>query len=762
MRRPPRRVPVTEAMLANAFKDPQARVLLGRARIARLQQDSLLLSYDATTYQRLSVGIGVKAFSRNRLLLRHENATHVQWQRGSGAWVELKGRRTALPMSEEGEKDADAGMGDMGALPYFPGKEELWVGGGGLVKAQVDERQIVHPVAEGAEAYYRYETGDSVIMTLPDGHRITLRELRISAREPKWNVTVGSFWFDEETAHLVRAVYRLSAPMDIWAVAKSEDPHAMDDVPAFVKPMITPMRAELSAVTVEYGLYNQRFWLPRTETLDAAAMVSFMRVPVTMEQRYAYASVNGLDSLPKVPGPANPRLKVLRDSMRAAETPMPVRDSIMKIARKEAHQHDEQVKAEQCATTGMYTMSHSEYNGAVQVAFRTPCDSTKLATAKELPGSIYDANEQLFGTAERDDLIKSLGFGLQAGWAPQPPAFAYGLAFTRYNRVEGLSSGASLESVLGDGYTATLGARAGLGDRQFNGDFTLSRSNGRATIRGTVYRRLDVATDFGTPLSFGSSMASLLYGRDEGAYFRTWGVEFAGHHRQWGDLDWRLFAERQWTADVNSRWTLLGGGGDSRFIGNPPAQRAAEYGGSLRVQSSVGLDPNGWRLLSDVRAEGAGGLLVSPGLAGFGTMAQLAATADIGLPIFSHPSFQGSFVASPDAGISHGALFGQIARLAGGDASIYPNYGGRFSFSQAECREIADACAAPLGHLRPIFPTPGGGMTVERVGELLDFYGSDVILLIGGGLFQYGPDLAENCRAFRRAAGARGQGEYRI
>ncbi len=150
------------------------------------------------------------------------------------------------------------------------------------------------------------------------------------------------------------------------------------------------------------------------------------------------------------------------------------------------------------------------------------------------------------------------------------------------------------------------------------------------------------------------------------------------------------------------------------------------------------------------KVAGAGALLVAPGLAGLAAMAQLAADDAVALPILSHPAFQGSFVVTPDSGISHAALFGQIARLAGADASIYPHAGGRFSFSQEDCRAIAEACAAPLEPIKPIFPTPGGGMRLERVAELRAFYGDDVILLIGGGLHQHGPDLVESCRAFRR------------
>ena len=150
------------------------------------------------------------------------------------------------------------------------------------------------------------------------------------------------------------------------------------------------------------------------------------------------------------------------------------------------------------------------------------------------------------------------------------------------------------------------------------------------------------------------------------------------------------------------------------------------------------------------KAAGAGGLLMTPGLVGFGAMARLAADDRISLPILSHPAFAGSFVTAPNSGISHRALYGQISRLAGADGTIYPNYGGRFAYSREDCRAIAEATAQPLGGVKDCFPVPGGGMQVDRVPELLGFYGNDVILLVGGGLFQAGPDLVKNCRVFRR------------
>jgi ribulose-bisphosphate carboxylase large chain len=145
---------------------------------------------------------------------------------------------------------------------------------------------------------------------------------------------------------------------------------------------------------------------------------------------------------------------------------------------------------------------------------------------------------------------------------------------------------------------------------------------------------------------------------------------------------------------------------------------------------------------------GAGGLLIAPGLTGYETMRRIADADDIALPIMCHPSFQGSYVVSPSSGVAHGALFGQLARLAGADSTIFPNYGGRFSFTRAQCADIAEAASCEMGRLKPIFPTPGGGMSLERIGDMSRLYGKDAIYLIGAGVYRYKPDIRAGCRRF--------------
>ena len=94
-------------------------------------------------------------------------------------------------------------------------------------------------------------------------------------------------------------------------------------------------------------------------------------------------------------------------------------------------------------------------------------------------------------------------------------------------------------------------------------------------------------------------------------------------------------------------------------------------------------------------------------------------------------------------------LHGQLARLTGADVVIFPHHGGRFTVTEAECRAVASALGEPMGTLAPSLPAPAGGMLFERVPEICDFYGGELVLLIGGDLRRHGRDLEEGSRQLR-------------
>lgn len=145
---------------------------------------------------------------------------------------------------------------------------------------------------------------------------------------------------------------------------------------------------------------------------------------------------------------------------------------------------------------------------------------------------------------------------------------------------------------------------------------------------------------------------------------------------------------------------------------------------------------------------GAGGLLICPGLTGFDTLRDLALDEALSLPILSHPALLGSFVTQADSGMAPAVVFGQLPRLAGADASLYPVYHSGFPMTRDDCRAIAKACGESRGHLKPIFPSAAGRMGVERVREMCEFYGQDVLFIVGSSIQQHRAGLVKACQQF--------------
>ncbi|AKA67395.1 RuBisCO large subunit C-terminal-like domain-containing protein [Clostridium scatologenes] len=176
---------------------------------------------------------------------------------------------------------------------------------------------------------------------------------------------------------------------------------------------------------------------------------------------------------------------------------------------------------------------------------------------------------------------------------------------------------------------------------------------------------------------------------------------------------------------------------------NDKTGRNAIYVPNITASASEILDRAG-----TAKKFGAGGVLIAPGLTGFDVMRQVADDESISLPVVSHPAFQGSFVLGNE-GISHKVLFGDIARISGADATIYPNFLGRFSFSREECVGVSENCKKELGKLKSVLPCPSGGMNLENIPESYKAYGDDVAFLIGGGLFRKGYSIADTCKYFK-------------
>ena len=660
----------TRARLADeaagtAFGSADARAVFDKAREARERQDSALKSYRATTTQRMSVHVGARRVGLEKLLFQGDNMAEISWRRDVGVRVRPVGSRMTVPMASDVNGDFVSAV----SIPYFPGREQLWFPSSdfGRVKTEVDDRDIIHPLARGAERWYRYTTGDSADIRLADGKVIKLRELRITARKPDWRTFVGSFWFDRDGGQLVRAAYRLSTDIDIWGVANEEvkrdiaenatlDPvrdsvlrarlprdlyvkdstqratvaragrtsgnPSDDEVPGWVSATMRPMRAKLDAITVEYALYEGKFWLPRAHSATASADVMFMRIPFRMDEKFTYEDVDGEFTVAALP-PARNRLEAgpERDSTtvdldngvevtvsaggkRSAPTDSARRDSVEQRRYGRG-------KVTQCRTDSTWTKVEERYERSLRIAYDMPCNMATLATSPVLPAETV-SDEALFDLRSAEQLANALSMDLQVPWAPQRPTVRVGSDLFRYNRVEGLSGGVEVKQVLGAGYTLRGVGRIGHADLHANGDMSLIRSNGARTINATVYHRLNATNpEWAGALTFGASLPAFLYGRDEGFYFRSYGFELGEKREQRrGSLEYRLFLERQWTAgnDGISNTFSLGRLISNRRFASFLQSEPGDYVGVAGAWSRRLLDrPRGMRVTSVARTEAATG-----------------------------------------------------------------------------------------------------------------------------------------------------------
>jgi ribulose-bisphosphate carboxylase large chain len=181
---------------------------------------------------------------------------------------------------------------------------------------------------------------------------------------------------------------------------------------------------------------------------------------------------------------------------------------------------------------------------------------------------------------------------------------------------------------------------------------------------------------------------------------------------------------------------------------------AARRGGArtLYLPSLWGHHGQMQRQIEFARRHGVAGFVIAPMNCGVATFHALA--REHGNCLFmAHPALAGAGALAPPL------LLGTLFRLFGADAVIFPNHGGRFAYPAASCHAIAQAARGPWpgAAILPALPVPAGGMSVERVPEMVREYGPDTVLLIGGSLLAAREHLAQRSREFVQAVAAASQ-----
>ncbi|MGD9538679.1 MAG: RuBisCO large subunit C-terminal-like domain-containing protein [Alphaproteobacteria bacterium] len=208
------------------------------------------------------------------------------------------------------------------------------------------------------------------------------------------------------------------------------------------------------------------------------------------------------------------------------------------------------------------------------------------------------------------------------------------------------------------------------------------------------------------------------------------GVDFIKDDHGLADQAYSPFAERVAACAAAVREANRAGGGRTSYL--------PSLSGDLdRLRQQVGL----------ARDEGLDAVLVAPMVLGLPAFHALVRD-NPEIAFMAHPAMAGASRIAPPL------LLGRLFRLLGADATVFPNHGGRFGYTEETCRRLAEAARGAWAGLAPCAPVPAGGMALARVPEMLDFYGPDTIFLIGGNLLAARERLTEETRAFvRRAAG---------
>ncbi|HEX6558788.1 MAG TPA: hypothetical protein VF021_04980, partial [Longimicrobiales bacterium] len=519
---------------ASAYLDSSARELVRQARERRQVADLSVTSYKALSKERVSVGL--RGLRRDRLLYRREVAGRIEWHRDGPGKIEVLGAREAVPVAMKNVQLPSDLNSFMPHLAFDPGDSRMLVG-------WADNDFVRHPLGPDAERYYRYRTGGTTTIHLPDGKTVRLVELEIIPRTTDARNVSGSFWLDADTHATVQAAFRLARDIDLLRDLKEDDDDDdLKKLPGFMK----PLTMSVDYVTIEYGLYDLKWWMPRSVLFEGTFRAGVLRTPMQYERTYAQYQIEAAAT--PVLAPIAEVLK--RDSARKAAPDSCDRNHFHVQVRVGAKRQAERP----AGPDSVYVMKCRNW----EVTMST--DTAALLNSAELPADVFATGEELVTEGELRELqqrIEKLG-----GGPPMLPTAVTDLSLLsagqmRYNRIEGLSVGA--RGSLDYGALRVSGAaRIGVADLEPNGEIALEKPGQDVDLRLAGYRRLNAFDPTARPFSMGASLSALLFGQDDADYYRTAGVELTAEpssaHAGWYAL--RLFAQRETAAGKETDFSV--------------------------------------------------------------------------------------------------------------------------------------------------------------------------------------------------------------
>lgn len=571
------RAPLAEATVASAYRDPSAREMVRRAREYRRQADNSVRAY--RTLARERVNVGMRALGRDRTVYSSETAARIDWQRDGGTRVEVLGARERNP-AEDGVIPDDL-RSDVGDLAFDPASDRLRVG--------LDGSWVRHPLAVGSEADYRFRAGDTLTVRLPGGSAVRVYELRVEPRHARKPLVTGSLWLEDRSYGVVRSLLRLSHTLreEFGASSETEDGKRTINIGVNVEgdsvgsrrgrsgiAWAPDVRLDLRFMTTEYALVDGKWWMPTLVALEGSISAGdWITAPVRFERSYAEYDVQG-------------------DTAALAGT----------VAATDV---DATAAPAACKENEPNCVCRNDRCRVVTVVL--PDDTLALLRSADLPPA-YTTDAPLLSGKESEELAREMSAVAGSPWLFVRPSLRQSPLLLRYNRVEGLSVGT--RGVVDFGPLSVDGTvRVATASWEPDVELGLREDTPERRRRIAVYRRLAAADPSARPLAIGNSLNALLFGRDDGDYFRALGVELTGRpprsERPW--LEWRLFAERQRPVAAEADFSVRDWVDGSSFRPNIRADRADQVGASVVLRPFGEREILGTTWATEVALDGEAG-----------------------------------------------------------------------------------------------------------------------------------------------------------
>ena len=584
----------------DTYLDPVARALFEAAQTNWRSVDESIVRYTALIQQRIAAAIRTPL--KDRILYRNETAVRAFWDQDYDAVVQVLGTHSQYPGRSIAVRE-----GDLDWLEDLPFDEPFEPGGDRLLFGlDTDEDDspfeqnagdgfwIVHPLAEGSDSVYRYESGDTLSLSLPDGRVLRTIQLDVLPREANIHRISGSLWIEPESGALVRAVYRLSRQFDAMRdVAELQEEDERGSF-RFVPGLFKPWTFDLTMVAVEYSLWDFEVWLPRSMRIEGEVGAGILKMPVSMDVSYRMESVTTQADLAREEtaqqaGLVERHFETRGEAMAFIAQLLSERDGI----EYEVASRDETFASDR---------------ESLMIA---PQERSLVDTSPHLPPPIWEEALGFPSDDQLEEYVRTLaalpaptiqGVPWAANWGWSRPDLL------RYNRVEGPAVGGRFEASLGGPYTLDASGFFGFADLRPKARLNFQRSTVRRQLSLGGYYELTATDPRGRYLGFGNSVYAFLFGRDDGEYYRAMGMDFT-----WGppvgareSFEFRAYAERQESVPVATSFALFQAfDGSFAFRPNVDADEVEEVGAELRLSPWWGGEAFGTQWGLDLYGQGA-------------------------------------------------------------------------------------------------------------------------------------------------------------